>query len=97
MPFRYMGIMSSMFLPSLGESVTAEELKPGRMVEYVVLDQATCGVTNLLLLVAMIAALLVALRWRFVRGGAGAPLLLLPTARQIARILGYGVILPICV
>jgi len=92
---RHAGILTAMLLPALGEPVTAEELRSGRMVEYVMLDQATCGVTNLILFVVMFAALLVALRWRFVRGGAGAPLLLLPDARQIPRILGYGVILPL--
>ncbi len=92
---RHASILTGLLLPALGESVTAEELASSRMVEYVLLDQITCGVVNVILLVIMFAALLVALRWRFVRGGAGAPLLLLPSGHHTVRILGCGVILPL--
>ena len=89
------GVLAGLLLPALGEKVPDADLTPSRLVEYTILDQATCGVAGLILVVLMFGALGVALRWRFLRGGASAPLLLLPDAPQFARILGYGVLLPL--
>lgn len=94
---QHASILAGLIMPALGEPVTEAELKSGRLVEYVLLDQTTCGVANLLLILVMFAALLVALRWRFIRGGTGAPLLLLPDAHQSLRVAGYGVLLPLAV
>ncbi len=91
------GALAAVLLPALGEPVTEEELRPGRLVEYVLLDQTACGITNLTLLAIIFAALLVALRWRLFRGNTSAPLLLLPDTKQTLRIVGYGVILPLLV
>jgi hypothetical protein len=63
------GVLAGMLLPALGEQVAEEDLTPGRLLEYVLLDQSACGAINLVLLAAMLGALLVALRWRFVRRG----------------------------
>jgi hypothetical protein len=92
---RHAGFLAGMLLPALGETITAADLKTSRMVEYVLLDQITCGAISLLLIGIMAAALLVALRWRFIRGASGAPLLLLPSLGQTLHILGYGVVLPL--
>lgn len=92
---RQASILSAMLLPALGETVPTEDLTAGRMVEYVILDRAVCALAGLLLVIAMLGALLVALRWRFIRGGGAAPLLLIPNARQTVRILAYGVLIPL--
>ncbi len=96
MGIRYGGFRSAMFVPVLDEPMTVKELETDRLLTYAMLDRTACNVANLLLFGIMIAALMVTLRWRFVRGASGASLLLLPHARQILRILGFGVILPLC-
>ena len=94
---RKAGILSNLLLPALGESVTEAELAPSRLVEYVLLDQATCSLASLLLLVLMAGALGVVLRWRATPGAAGAPLLLLPDSRQALHVVAGGVLLPLAV
>lgn len=89
------GALARLLLPALGEKVSDEDLAPSRLVEYTILDQTTCGVAGLILVALMLGALGIALRWRFIRRGASAPLLLLPDARQSSRILGFGVLLPL--
>lgn len=92
---RHGSVLTGLLLPALGESVTADELKAGRMVEYVLLDQEICGIINLILVVIMIGALQIVLRWRHLPGSTGVPLLLLPDTRRTLRTLGYAVVLPI--
>jgi hypothetical protein len=89
------GILVGLLLPALNEYPSEADYRPGRLIEYTIADRTAMGVLTFVFLVAMFGALVVTLRWRFARGGASAPILLLPAGREMLRILGLGVLLPL--
>ncbi len=86
---------ATMLMPVLGEFPDPQELAPGRELEYVLVERGLSACLILLFTGALFAAGLVALRWRFSRGGASAPLLLVPGPAAAARIVLYGALLPV--
>ncbi len=80
---------------NFGESLSANDLRPGRLLEYIIAERVVLEVILLTLLAVLAATLAIALRWRLARGGAAAPLLLLPDAGTALRIALAGVILPL--
>ncbi len=93
-------IFAQLVLPNIAcfgaaGAVHEEELAPGRRLEQTILDRAGLMYVLLLLLCFILAALAVALRWRFLPGATAAPLLLLPRWRETAKTLGFGVLLPL--
>jgi len=92
---RYGSIIANMLLPALGEYPTAEELAPSRHSEYVAAEGLALGILSVVLFVMMLLFVFVALYYRWVRPGRTATLLLLPEASEVARLLAYGVLLPL--
>ncbi len=92
---RHGSLMAGMLNPNFGEKITIGDLRPGRLLEYIVAERVVLEVILLILLAVLAATLAIALRWRFRRGGAAAPLLLLPDAGAALRIALAGVILPL--
>ncbi len=90
------GILMSLLLPAIGEPMpTARELSFGRLIECVIVEQvglSFCLVVFVLLMFGMLAA---ALRWRWVKGFASAPLLLLPSWRKLGSMLLWAVVVPV--
>lgn len=89
-------MISRTLFPALGpESYDhVKFLRGGRMLEYVKVDQVALLGFEVVLVLVMAGAILVALRWRFTAGGKAIPLLMLPTIRQLLRALVLGVVLP---
>jgi hypothetical protein len=97
---RRAGMLSHMLLPSLGSQDTtglAAKLENGRRLEFTVLAKAIVSVLGFLLLAAMLACSVVALRWRLTLGSHAAPLLLLPSWRDMVRFVLLGVVAPFVV
>ena len=69
-------------------------LDTGRQLEYTVATRVSLAFLALLLLLTMLACLGVYLGWRVVLGSQAAPLLLLPSWRDMVRFVLLGVILP---
>ncbi|MBN2449776.1 MAG: hypothetical protein JXR77_05265 [Lentisphaeria bacterium] len=93
----YGSALSRALLPAVGEWPSRQDYAVSRRLEYVVIMEALLAAVNGLLLLAMAACLLVALRWRFAAGGAAIPVLLLPGWRQTASFLLSSVVLPVAV
>ncbi|MBT7165205.1 MAG: hypothetical protein HN904_20670, partial [Victivallales bacterium] len=72
-------------------------LENGRRLEFTVLAKAIVSVLGFLLLAAMLACSVVALRWRLTLGSHAAPLLLLPSWRDMVRFVLLGVVAPFVV
>lgn len=97
---RYAGVMAGMLLPALGgqDAVDlAPRLATSRRLEFVVMTEAITGLVGLLLVAAMTVCLVISLRWRLTLGAQSAPLLLLPSWRDMLRFVLLGVILPFAV
>lgn len=97
---RYAGVMAGMLLPALGGQDAvglAPRLAISRRLEFVVMTGAITGLVGLLLVVAMIVCLVISLRWRLTLGAQSAPLLLLPSWRDMLRFILLGVVLPFAV
>jgi hypothetical protein len=88
------GVLASILVPALGESIPDGALDPSRRLEYTVATEGLVGMATLALFSAMFGCLLVALRWRFGRRGRVIPLLLFPRLNELAWVLGLGVLLP---
>lgn len=88
-------ILAGMLLPALGESPTPDQLKPARMVEYVVAEGIVLIILSFVLLIVMIVAALAAIYYRWMRPGRTASLLLLPEIGELARLLVVSVFLPL--
>jgi hypothetical protein len=91
----YAGVLTSMLMPALNEWPARSEYDASRRLEYVVAMQAGVALLSAALLVAMLVCLAISLRWRFARGGAAIPILLVPDGRRALRILLLGVGLPL--
>lgn len=97
---RYAGGLAGMLLPALGGQDAVElapRLATSRRLEFVVMTEAVTGLVGLLLVVAMFVCLVISLRWRLTLGAQSAPLLLLPSWRDMLRFILLGVILPFAV
>lgn len=92
---QHASIIAGMLIPVLGEVPPLESLTASREIEYVLVEHGVVVLLLLLFTGALLAAGLVALRWRLHRGGAAAPLLLIPDAAAAGRIIGAGVLLPL--
>lgn len=90
-------IMAGMLLPTLGEGEypAPDQLKPGRMVEYVVAEGMALIILSVALFVVMFLAALAAIYYRWIRAGRIASILLLPESGELARLLAVGVLLPL--
>lgn len=93
----YGSVLTTLLLPALNEWPAREDYTASRRLEYAVAMQAGLSVLSALLLLAMLACLVISLRWRFMSGGEVIPILLLPDGPKTVRILGYGVLLPLAV
>lgn len=96
---RHGSVLTSVLVPALGhtygEIVDPRELAPSRWVEFVLAEQLWSAAMLLLLLVLMLGALAVWIRWRHASGAASAPILLVPRAREAAAIFAAGVAIPV--
>ncbi len=89
-------IMAGMLLLALGEGLpTPDQLKPGRMVEYVAAEGMALIILSVVLFVVMLLAALAAVYYRWMRPGRTASLLLLPEFGELARLLAVSVLLPL--
>jgi hypothetical protein len=92
---QHAGILDAMLLPALGEDPVPEEIAVGRELDYVIAERAQTLALLLGFTALMAGALIVSLRWRFARHEHINPLLCLPDAATMARVIGLGVLLPI--
>lgn len=75
---------------------SVRELTPGRMHEHVMIEEIAVNAVLSLLALLLIGTLTQGFLWHFrLRGSDAVPLLLLPTAKQLARALLLGVIVPL--
>ena len=88
------GILASMMLPSLGEPITEEMLRPGRQVERVTFEQFYLSHVLLILVGLMIGGWILCKICQKAGNGRSAPLLLLPPWRVALGILGLGILMP---
>jgi hypothetical protein len=94
------GPMAHRFLDALsGQDLSdlAQELEPSRRLEFTVITEGIVALLECLLLVAMVLCLVVAERWRWSLGSQSAPLLLLPSWRDLLRFVLLGVVVPFVV
>jgi|GEM_PF-743292 len=91
----YGGVLVGMLLPAINEWPTRAEYDANRRLEYVSAMHAAQALLSAILLVAMLACLVISLRWRLLSDGAVIPVLLLPDGRQALRVLLLGVLLPL--
>ena len=87
-------VLAQTLFPALGESPPEEDFRAGRLLEYVMLEQAAAAGFSLLLFATLCGAFFVMLRWRW-HGGAATAVLLLPDARTPLRVLILGIVLPL--
>jgi hypothetical protein len=94
------GVFATMLLPALGGLDVADlapRLAASRRMELAFAAEIVTGLVGLLLVVAMIVSLAVSFRWRIALGRQSAPLLLLPSGRDLCRFVLLGVVLPFAV
>lgn len=91
----YGGVLTGMLLPAINEWPSPEDYGANRRLEYVTAMHAAQAYLTAVLLVAMVACLVIALRWRLLSNGAVIPVLLVPDQRQALRVLALGVIVPL--
>jgi hypothetical protein len=92
------GLLVQILMPALGDawrSLDPDAFAPGAQLEHTLLEEAGLVIALALVLLAMLVALLVAIRWRASLGPESRPLLVLPSWQDTARILGLGVIVPL--
>jgi hypothetical protein len=94
------GVLATMLLSHLGAlDVTdlAPRLAASRRMELAFAAELVAGAVGVLLIVAMLVSLAISLRWRWTLGRQAAPLLLLPSVRDLGRFVLLGVIAPFLV
>jgi len=85
-------------VPNDAAPLTNDELKPSRMHEHVLYEEIGVGLLQTMLALLLLGAVLQGMLWHYrLRAAASAPLLLLPPAREIARVLWWGLALPILI
>ncbi|MHC5053894.1 MAG: permease prefix domain 1-containing protein [Planctomycetota bacterium] len=92
------GVFVQTLMPFLGDEwrfLGPDALASGAQLEHTLLEEAGLVLALALVLLAMLAALLVALRWRASLDVGSRPLLVLPSWHDAARILGLGVLAPL--
>jgi len=92
--------LSSVIFPVFGGVVpiTEGELTPGRMQEHALIEGFGLEFLQLLLALLLVGTVMQGIIWHYrLRGAVSAPLLLMPPAREILRILWWGVALPILI
>ncbi|MBN1257301.1 MAG: hypothetical protein JXA52_06310 [Planctomycetes bacterium] len=89
-------LLTAYMLPAIINDFDKEDLTPSRELEQTVLERTMFSCLLALFMGAMVASILIALRWRF-SSRAVSPMLLLPTPPEFIKILGLGVILPVAV
>ena len=95
----YASVLFPVFPVSNGAPpLTDRELTPSRMHEHVLYEETGVGVLQILLALFLLGTVLQGIIWHYrLRGAASVPLLLLPPAREILRILWWGLALPILI
>lgn len=94
---------AAVFLPvfpvaSGAPPVTDRELIPNRMHEHVLYEETGVGMLQMVLVLLLLGTVLQGMLWHYrLRSAASVPLLLLPPAREIARVLWWGLVLPILI
>jgi len=89
-------ILDNMLLPALDPEIYNDyDLAPSRGLEHVLFEEVAASVFLVVLVGLMALCALTALRWRWAKGMASAPLLLLPDGRTLLRILIVAVLLPL--
>jgi hypothetical protein len=94
------GVLDHMLVPTFGNvplEACRQEIDAGRRMEFAVLGQFVVSLIGIVLLAAMLLSLVIALRWRFALGSQAAPLLLLPSWRDLLRFVSLGILLPAAV
>jgi len=90
--------MTAMLLPVFGGGPTVQELAPGRMHEHVLYEEMFVQVLQILLVLMLLGTLIQGAVWHYrMRRAASVPLLLLPPAREVVRVLWWGLALPMLV
>jgi hypothetical protein len=93
----YGGVLTRLLLPALNEWPAPADYDANRRLEYVTAMQAGQTLLSAVLLLAMLACLVISLRWRLLSNGAVIPILLLPDRWEVVRALVLGVLLPLLV
>lgn len=89
--------MFSMMLSTFGNTAVPQlqELTPTRMHEHVLIEEGIVQAVLILLALALLGTLLQGIFWLHrLRRAAAVPVLLMPPAREIARALFFGIVLP---
>jgi hypothetical protein len=95
---RHGSILHAMLLPSIGsEGVTKEDMAPGREIEQTWMEKGWLSAFISLLMLIMLGFFAISIFMRFSRGGESAPLLLLPDAGQMLRVILFSVVIPLAV
>jgi hypothetical protein len=92
------GMVMNTLYPLFGVFPPHAELAPGRAVDYMLAEEGSAMLLQVLLVLGLLAALVQSAVWYGItRRGRSAPLLLLPEAEALARVGLLGVLLPIAV
>ncbi len=92
------GPLIHMLLPAIGEPYpTKADMTCERLIWYVLMEEAASMALVYVLLSMMVMMLIVYLRWRWTKGFASAPLLILPDTKHFLKILGYSILLPLLI
>ena len=83
-----------MLLPSLGEPLTEDMLRPGRQADRIVIEQFNLSCILCYFVVAIIGTLILFMVCQSASKGRTAPLLLLPSWRIAMETLGLAILLP---
>jgi hypothetical protein len=76
------------------DGALADQFGNGRLLESTVATQVLVSLLGILMLAGMLLCLVVSLRWRYLLGSQAAPLLLLPSWRDMVRFVVLGIVLP---
>jgi len=89
------GIMAAMLLPELGEKISLDELTPGRILDYIIMEKFLLSAICFFMLFVMLICLIIVLRWHFAKNSKRQSILLLPDFTKTANLFLYSVIVPV--
>ena len=93
---RKVGILTGLLMPALGEPLPSDkDLSFERLTWCVMVEEGGLMTLLFLFLLFMGGMLIAFLRWRWVRGSAAAPLLILPGWRKLGMMLLFAVAIPV--